>query len=143
MICVLKLKILSIGKTKEKWLIDALNEYIKRLQPFASIECIWVKDDAQLEELCKKESHLICLDPKGVLLTSEEFASFLFKQWEIGGSRLSLVIGGPEGLPSGIRQKSNLLSLSPLTFTHQMTRLIILEQIYRAFEIDKGSQYHK
>lgn len=140
---MLKLKILSIGKTKEAWLEEALNEYAKRLKPILAIEWIWAKDNPHLIELVNKEPLVICLDPAGSLMTSEQFAIFLNQSWEKGGSRLAMVIGGAEGLPSELKKKSALISLSPLTFTHQITRLVLIEQIYRATEIIKGSQYHK
>jgi len=139
---MLKLSILSIGKTKEKWLEEACSEYIKRLKTSARITCLWGRDEAQLVEWANKEAFVVCLDPKGLLLTSEELSGFLMKSWETGGSRLSIVIGGANGLPMELKQKP-LISLSRLTFTHQMTRLILLEQIYRSLEIQKGSQYHK
>lgn len=140
---MLKLKLLSVGKTKEKWLNDALNEYTKRLQPSVQIDSLWAKDNAQLIEWTLKETHYLCLDPAGRLFTSEEFATFLAQQWEKGGSRLTLVIGGAEGLPPEIKAKGILISLSPLTFTHQITRLVLIEQVYRTIEIQKGSHYHK
>jgi len=140
---MLKLKILSIGKTKEKWLEEAFNEYLKRLQPTVQVDCQWAKDDPQLLEWALKEPAVLGLDPAGRLFTSEAFSNFLCQQWEIQGSRLTLVIGGAEGLPLAIKQKAQLISLSPLTFTHQMTRLILIEQVYRALEIQRGSHYHK
>lgn len=140
---MIKLKILSIGKTKEKWLDEAFNEYVKRLKSFVHVECIWAKDSTQLIEWAQKESSYLCLDPSGRLLTSEKFAQYLIQQWEMGGSRLTLIIGGAEGLPLELKQNGILLSLSPLTFTHQITRLVLIEQIYRTIEIQKGSQYHK
>lgn len=138
-----KIKIFSVGKTKESWLEEAFNEYLMRLKPTLQIECLWVKDTPQLIEWALKESTLICLDPEGKLFTSEKFSSFLFHELEKGGSRLSLVIGGAEGLPEELKQRGTLISLSPLTFTHQITRLVLIEQIYRACEIKKGSKYHK
>lgn len=140
---MIKLKILSVGKTKEQWLNDAFNEYVKRLSASVHIESVWAKDDAQLIEWARKESFYLCLDPAGRLFTSEELAHFFVQQWEKGGSRLTLIIGGAEGLPTEIKQRGILISLSPLTFTHQITRLVLIEQIYRATEIQKGSQYHK
>lgn len=140
---MLKLKIFSIGKTKEKWLNEAFNEYIKRLKPFVQIDCLWAKDSPQLVEWAQKESSYLCLDPAGHTFTSEGFSQFLFQQWEREGSRLNLMIGGAEGLPPELKQKGILISLSPLTFTHQITRLVLIEQIYRAIEIKKGSHYHK
>ena len=140
---MLKLKILSIGKTKESWLEEALGEYAKRLKSHMMIEWVWAKDNSQLIEYANKESTVICLDPIGKLLTSEQFAVFFDQLWEKGGSRLTVVIGGADGLPNEFKQKYPLISLSPLTFTHQITRLILIEQIYRSIEIKKGSNYHK
>jgi 23S rRNA (pseudouridine1915-N3)-methyltransferase len=140
---MLKLKILSVGKTKEKWLEDACDEYLKRLKPIVQIDFLWAKDTSQLIEWVKKEQSYICLDPAGRLMDSVELSHFFMSQWEKGGSRLTLIIGGAEGLPKEIKQNATLISLSPLTFTHQITRLVLIEQIYRATEIDKGTQYHK
>lgn len=134
-----KVKVLTIGKCKEKWLSEALMEYEKRLKGKLSFEWALAKDDAQLTEwaLCER---FIALHPKGELLTSEAWSEKMMKQ----GSRLVFVIGGAEGLPEMILKKAEFKwSLSPLTFTHQITRLILVEQIYRAMEIERGSQYHK
>lgn len=140
---MLKLKIISIGKTKESWLEDALNEYLKRLKPYMSVEWVWAKDDTHLVELSRKESSTIGLDPAGQLFTSDKFATFMEECWEKGGSRVTFVIGGAEGLPPDFKKEFTLISLSPMTFTHQMTRLILIEQLYRAVEIKRGSKYHK
>lgn len=138
-----KLRIYSVGKTKEEWLEAAIAEYLKRLQATVAIEFILAKNDEQLIASVEKEEAVICLDPLGKMMDSEKFSSFLMKQLEAGGSRLAFVIGGPEGLPAVLRKKHPLISFSPMTFTHQIIRLILVEQIYRAFEIDKGSRYHK
>lgn len=138
-----KIRILSVGKTKEEWLNQAIQEYLKRLKGFLEIEFIWAKNDAQLLQLIEKENHVICLDAKGEAMTSEQFSSYLLKQLEEGGSRLTLVIGGPDGLPDTLRKGYPQISLSLLTFTHQLIRLMLVEQIYRAVEISKGSPYHK
>jgi 23S rRNA (pseudouridine1915-N3)-methyltransferase len=140
---MLKLKILSVGKTKEKWLEEAFQEYKKRLQPYLQIEICWAKDSEQLSEWCEKEPRLIALDPQGMLQTSEEFSAYLYHQWEKFGARLAIVIGGAEGLPKEIKNSYPLISLSKLTFTHQLTRLVLIEQVYRAIEINRGSPYHK
>lgn len=140
---MLKVKILSVGKTKESWLEEALQEYLKRLSPILQIEFLLTKGDEQLEAQCLKEKNLIGLDPKGKSVTSEEFATLLMKSLEKEGSKLTFVIGGPEGLSSRLKEKMSLISLSQMTFTHQISRLILVEQIYRAMEIQKGSQYHK
>ncbi|CUI16548.1 SPOUT methyltransferase family protein [Candidatus Protochlamydia naegleriophila] len=140
---MLKLKILSVGKTKEKWLDEAFGEYQKRLKPLMQVDCQWAKDSSQLLDWALKEPYLICLDPTGCLLSSEQFATLIEQSWDRGGSRLTIVIGGAEGLPLELKQNAQLISLSPLTFTHQITRLVLIEQIYRATEIQKGSNYHK
>jgi 23S rRNA (pseudouridine1915-N3)-methyltransferase len=140
---MLRIKILSPGKNKERWLEEALNEYIKRLKPFVHVECLWAKNTKQLMEWTEKEPHYLCLDPTGRLFTSEEFAEFLTNQWKERNSVVIFIIGGPEGLPASMKQSAPLISLSPLTFTHQMTRLILIEQIYRTIEIQKSSPYHK
>lgn len=133
---MLKIKIITPGKMKERWLEEALAEYEKRLTGSIFIE--WV-----LKEV-KPDSPYICLHPEGESFTSLEFSKFLYKEWEKQGSRLTIIIGGPTGLSSQIlKGASHLISLSNLTFTHQHTRLILLEQIYRATQIEKGTDYHK
>lgn len=140
---MIKIRIISVGKTKESWLEEALDEYVKRLRSTLQVEFAYAKNDAQLLEWLGKESRVIALDPQGKLQTSEAFSSFLYEQIEAGGSRLAFVIGGPDGLPPSLRKNALLLSLSPLTFTHQLARLVLLEQLYRAVEIAKGTPYHK
>ena len=140
---MIKIKLLSVGKTKEKWLSEAIEEYSKRLSAILQIESAWAKDDRQLIEWAHKEETILCLDPAGKLFTSRDFSALLSQKWEKGGSRLAFVIGGADGLPQELRTKEKLISLSPLTFTHQITRLVLIEQIYRATEIQRGSQYHK
>lgn len=135
---MLKVKIYTIGRCKETWLAEALSEYDKRMKGRLELEWLLAKDDAQLVEWTKLEPNLIALDPKGELMESETFSRKLIQ----AGARISFVIGGAEGLPLAISAKSRW-SLSPLTFTHQIARLILAEQIYRALEIDRGSPYHK
>jgi len=134
-----KVKIYTIGRLKDAWLAEALHEYEKRLQGRAEIEWILCKSDPELFEKISKEPHWIALDPKGELLDSPSLSLKLLQK-----SRLTFLIGGSDGIPQPLLAKSAWRwSLSPLTFTHQMTRLILLEQLYRAFEIDSGSSYHK
>ncbi len=140
---MLKIKVLSVGKTKEAWLQEAWDEYSKRLKAVLQIETVWAKDDKQLETLASKEERLLILDPAGKLYSSEAFSSLLCDELERGGSKATFLIGGAAGIPTALKSRAGLISLSPLTFTHQMTRLILIEQIYRALEIAKGSNYHK
>lgn len=137
------LRILSVGKTKETWLDQAIEEYCKRLQHVLTINFTWAKNDSQLITFASKEPVLIALDSQGQMQTSEEFSTFMMKEFESTGGRLAMVIGGAEGLPKKLKQGNRLISLSPMTFTHQLIRLILVEQLYRAFEIAKGSRYHK
>lgn len=138
-----KIKILSVGKTKEEWLESAIQEYEKRLSHCVQFEFLWAKDDKHLLNLAQKEPLSILLDPAGLQMTSETFSSYLSHQLEINRSRLAFIIGGPEGIPPALKYTRTLISLSRMTFTHQLVRLILVEQIYRAFEISKGSKYHK
>jgi 23S rRNA (pseudouridine1915-N3)-methyltransferase len=139
---MLRIKIISVGKTKEAWLEAALEEYTKRLAPHLQLETLWVRNDEQLIALAQEAPYL-ALDPQGKELDSIAFSRFLFQQLEKQGSRLTFLIGGPEGLPAELKKGVQLISLSKLTFTHQITRLILAEQLYRAVEIDRGSPYHK
>ena len=141
---MIKIKIYTVGKTKEQWLQDALEIYEERLMPSLSFEWILAKNDEQLKQFLEKEANFICLDPNGKQYSSKEFSLFLLRSIQEADSRLSFVIGGPEGLPDLIRTRAkSLFSLSRLTFTHQIARLVLVEQVYRAFEIEKGSSYHK
>jgi 23S rRNA (pseudouridine1915-N3)-methyltransferase len=141
---MLKVKVYSVGKTKEAWLQEALNEYERRLKASLLFEWILAKNDEHLKQFLEKEEHFICLDPKGKQYSSEEFSSFLMRAFRDCNSRLVFVIGGAEGVPQGLKDKAkSQLSLSKMTMTHQITRLILIEQIYRALEIERGSAYHK
>ncbi len=133
MIVMMRIKIISPGKNREPWLIEALAEYEKRLTREAKIEWVFPK------ELIIKDEKYSLLDVQGKYLSSEEFSSFLMSK-----PSHVFVIGGPEGPPKNISDNATFkFSLSPLTFTHQLVRLVLVEQIYRGFEIYKGSAYHK
>jgi 23S rRNA (pseudouridine1915-N3)-methyltransferase len=139
-----KLKIYSVGKTKDTWLQEALEEYERRLKPVLGFEWILAKTEENLKQLLEKEANFICLDPQGKEFSSEEFSYFLIKELERCRSRLCFVIGGHAGIPLALKTRAGaLISLSKLTFTHPITRLILVEQIYRSLEIDKGTAYHK
>lgn len=141
---MLKIKIITIGKNKEVWLEQALREYEMRLSKFCSIEWILAKNSIQLEAYSTKHSKLIALDPQGNLLNTLESYQWIQRLIIDHDSRLTFVIGGAEGLSSLIKKQAVALwSLSPLTFTHQLTRLILIEQLYRMIEIQKGTSYHK
>ena len=133
MIVMMRIKIISPGKNKEPWLIEALAEYEKRLSRDAKIEWVFPK------VLTVIEKQYSLLDVKGKYLSSEEFSNFLMSK-----PSHVFVIGGPEGPPKNMSDNASFkFSLSPLTFTHQLVRLVLIEQIYRGYEIFKGSPYHK
>jgi 23S rRNA (pseudouridine1915-N3)-methyltransferase len=139
-----KIKIYSVGKTKEPWLQEALDLYEKRLKGTLTLEWLLYKTDIELEAALKKQGPFICLTPEAKQYTSAEFSSSFIRWITQSGSRLSFVIGGAEGLSKELKaQALSLLSLSKMTFTHQITRFILVEQLYRALEIEKGSSYHK
>lgn len=158
----MRIKIYCIGKIKEQYLKDGINEYVKRISPYSAIEIIEVADSkvkdnpndsdisrAKIEEgervlKVLRNDYLIGLDLNKPEFTSEEFAQFMSKKFIEGGSNLSFVIGGSYGLSDALKARCNSsISLSKLTFLHQMTRLILLEQIYRAFKILNNETYHK
>ncbi|MDP1835828.1 MAG: 23S rRNA (pseudouridine(1915)-N(3))-methyltransferase RlmH [Chlamydiales bacterium] len=139
---MLRIKLLMVGRSKEPWIDSGVLEFERRMSSTLQLSTEWLKDDQQLVQQIGKEDKVVCLDPNGKTYTSEEFAKSLSKWLEDGGSRLTLVIGGAEGLPQSLKRYP-LLSLSSLTYTHQMCRLILAEQLYRATEIWRGSPYHK
>ena len=159
----MKIKIFAIGKIKEKYLKDGINEYLERIKPYSQIEIVEVNDEPIVDnphpsdikkaidteggrviKLLKPNDYLIGLDLNKKEMTSPEFAEFLNKKFVSGGSNISFVIGGSYGLSDELKKRCNdSISLSNLTFLHQMTRLILLEQIYRAFKINRNETYHK
>lgn len=150
------IKIICVGKIKEKYLVDAINEYIKRIQKYTKVEIIELSDESQGEvnkiikiEGEKIEKHLnskdfiISLEIDGKNLTSPEFAN-LIDQKLIEYSNITFIIGGSYGIDESIKKKANYhLSFSKMTFPHQLFRLLLLEQIYRCFKINNNESYHK
>ncbi len=154
------LRILSPGKTKKKYLQEGIADYLQRLSHYVSIEWIPVpvrlrKQNLPIERILDKEADafrkylksdhfLVVLDVKGKLFSSEDFARFLQVKRDAGVPAIDFMIGGEWGISEKIKnQAKELLSLSRMTFTHDLTRLLLLEQIYRAFTILKGENYHK
>jgi len=159
----MQIRIIAVGKLKEKYWQEATGEYLKRLKPFAKTEIQEIAEErrpdnpspAQIAEGKNKEGERILrlLSPsffviplaiEGKQLTSEEFSGLLGRLPLEGKSQLAFIIGGSHGLSQEVLQRGNLLlSFSALTFPHQMVRVILLEQIYRGFKILKGEPYHK
>ena len=159
----MKIKIYAIGKIKENYLKIGIDDYLKKIRPYAEIQIIELNDepvknnpnDSDIEivknkegekvlQLLKSNEYLIGLDLDKKEYKSPEFAEYLNKKMELSGASLSFVIGGSYGLSDALKNRCNdSLSLSKMTFLHQMTRLILLEQIYRAFKILRNETYHK
>lgn len=150
------IKIITVGKLKEKYLIDAVEEYKKRLSKYTKIEIIEVKDESSYEEDKNKEKEaeniikyigekdfIITLEIDGKEISSVEFASKIENIFNIN-SNITFIIGGSYGLSNRIKELSNYkLSFSKMTFPHQLFRVILLEQIYRTFKINNNESYHK
>ena len=148
----LEVKIRIVGRKNggEKWLESSYTTYETRLKS-TNLKVIteWHKNNDELIRCTdgddSKNHKVVLLDPLGKMCTSERFSDDMYKWLEDGGSRLTFVIGGADGLPRELKTKygGRMLSLSSLTFTHQFARILLMEQIYRASEIKKGSGYHK
>jgi 23S rRNA (pseudouridine1915-N3)-methyltransferase len=159
----MNIRLICVGKIKEKYIVQGIAEYVKRLSRYVKLEIIEVQDERAPETLSLAEAqsvlereggrlgkHIrdgavkIVLAIEGDSFTSEEFAEKLQQYGLSGRSQIDFVIGGSLGLdPAIIRQADLLLSFSKFTFPHQLMRLILLEQIYRACRISKGEPYHK
>jgi 23S rRNA (pseudouridine1915-N3)-methyltransferase len=127
--CGPRVTIYSVGKTKEAWLQTAIELYTTRLRSVVDIDCVWVRDDAALEAQVSRADSAGCiiLDERGPQCTSVEFTSRFFDALEAGGSRVTFFIGGADGLPPALKaDPGRLLSLSRLTLTHQMARLLLI-----------------
>lgn len=157
------IKIVAVGKCKEKDLVNCIKEYQKRLQPYCKLQIIEVEEQmapqgnsaAQNEEIKLKEGrsllakikddeYVILLDLHGNMLSSEKFADKMQEIMTYKTSNITFVIGGSLGLSKEILDRANYRwKFSDLTFTHQMCRYILIEQIYRSFKIMRNEPYHK
>ncbi len=152
------LSIHLIGKSREAWLQSAEAEYLKRLKPMAQLEIVTHRAEAPgkaLDERRQQEGErllnglgdrelLVALDETGKSLSSEELSDWIGDRLLEGKSRIRFVAGGADGLHDAVIQKADLvLSLSRMTFTHQMVRLVLVEQLYRALMIRAGRPYHR
>lgn len=154
----MKIKIIAVGKTDDHYLQEGIEKYIQRLQHYTVIEKIIVpavKSKGKLSVSVQKDQEaaliskhiaekdiLVLLDEKGKQYTSTLFSGFIQKRLN-AGQPLAFVIGGPFGFASALYEKANFkLSLSEMTFSHQMIRLFFVEQLYRAFTILRGEKYH-
>ncbi len=158
----MKIKVVSVGKIKENYLKSGISEYKTRINPYAKIEEVELKDEPVLSDspveiekakniegecilkAVKEDSVVIALDLNKKELDSLEFSNYLYSNLERGGGSVTFVIGGSYGLSESVKERvTDSVSLSKLTYLHTMTRLILLEQIYRAFKIHNHEVYHK
>ena len=159
----MNIRIIAVGKIKEKFMQEGIKEYSKRLSRYCNLEIIEVDDEKAPDNLSEKEmeqikqkegekilskipsnSYVITLEIKGKQLSSEELSEKIESLMIEGISDITFIIGGSLGLSKGISQKSNFkLSFSKMTFPHQLMRVVLLEQIYRGFRIMRNEPYHK
>lgn len=158
----MKIKVITVGKIKEKYLRDGINEYLKRLSKYTQIETIEVNDEKAPENLAPKEmeiikdkeserilskidkDYIIALDILGKPLDSLQLSQTLNDIFSYHSSDIAFIIGGSLGLSKLILEKAHLkLSFSKMTFPHQLMKLILVEQIYRSFRIMNNEPYHK
>lgn len=158
----MRVTIVAVGKIKEKYLTEGIKEFSKRLTPFCRLEIVEVAEERmpdspsaaekakalarEGERLLKQvrpTSYLVVLDVAGTQVASEAFAAKLDELALAGQSDMTFIIGGAFGLsPEVVSAAAERLSFSKMTFTHQMIRLLLVEQIYRAFKISRGENYH-
>lgn len=140
-----KIRIVAVGKVKERHLLEGIAEYAKRLAPFCTLELVELKDEGMTKEAKRLEQYLgagtFILDVDGKEMGSEEFAQLVKKH--DGEGRLTFIIGGADGIDASIKKRAPALSLSKMTFTHEMCRLFLMEQLYRAQMINSNRQYHR
>ncbi len=159
----MNITIITVGKLKEKYLKQGIEEYLKRLTAYAKVEIIELPDekapetlsDIEMIQIKDKEgerilskinpdAHVIALAIEGKMKTSEELADTIDKLGTYGKSKITFVIGGSLGLSQQVMKRADeALSFSKMTFPHQLMRLILVEQIYRAYRIMRGEPYHK
>ena len=144
---MISIQVICLGKLKEKFYIGATDEYLKRLTPYAKMQIIELSETATESDIMAKVqngAYLIPMCIEGEMLSSEALADKIKSVGNRGISKLTFFIGGSEGLPQGVKDKADLkLSMSRMTFPHHFARVMVLEQIYRAFKINEGGKYHK
>jgi 23S rRNA (pseudouridine1915-N3)-methyltransferase len=151
----LKLRILWVGKSREAWVKEAVAEYAGRIRRYAPLDLCEVRDEkgAEAEEMRQRECErmekqippgavLVLLDERGEQMDSPALAAFIGKQRDCGTGEMVFAIGGAYGFSEEFRRRGRLLALSKMTFTHQMVRVFLLEQVYRAFTILNNEPYH-
>ena len=149
------IKLICVGKLKEKFYLEACREYTKRLGGFGEIAVVEVPEESGRPDELQREAksireqipagaYLIAMCIEGKPMSSTQLAQTIKNAENAGKSRLCLLIGGSEGLEESLKKEADLrLSMSPMTFPHHLARVMVLEQVYRACSINAGSKYHK
>jgi 23S rRNA (pseudouridine1915-N3)-methyltransferase len=155
----MKITFITVGKTEDTYLKDGIEKYVKRLKHYTKLEMVDIpelkntkaltEDQQKAKEaelILKKitvQDHVILLDENGMEFTSVQFANYINKRSVSSSANLIFVVGGPYGFDQTVYQRANdKISLSRMTFSHQMVRLFFVEQLYRAYSIIKGEPYH-
>lgn len=153
----MNIRIICVGKIKENYLVQAIEEYSKRIKPFCDLEMIELKEintedinkniefeGIEILNAIRKNDYVIALSIPGKNISSEDFAGLIKEHYTYNSSIITFVIGGSNGLYSKVLQRSNYqLSFGKMTFPHQLMRVILLEQIYRCMMINNNHKYHK
>ena len=160
---MLSIRLVCVGKLREQFFVDAFNEYSKRLSAYCKFECAELnetklgsspsdkeiaaaldKEAADIERALGKDAYVIAMCVEGIQLKSEDLAQRISSLAVTGRGRICFVIGGSFGISPRIKQRADMrLSMSKMTFPHHLARVMLAEQIYRAFKISEGSKYHK
>ena len=155
----MKITLLTVGKTEDAYLREGIDKYLKRLKHYTKLEVIDLPELKNTKSLTQEQQklkeaelilkkitvtdHVVLLDEKGLEFTSKQFATYLDKKATSSTTNVIFIVGGPYGFDQTVYARANdQLSLSRMTFSHQMIRLFFAEQLYRAFTIIKGEPYH-
>jgi 23S rRNA (pseudouridine1915-N3)-methyltransferase len=155
----MKITFITVGKTEDAYLKDGIEKYVKRLKHYTKLELVDIPELKNTKALTEEQQkakeaelilkkvtppdHVILLDENGMEFTSVQFANYINKRSVSSSANLIFVVGGPYGFDQSVYQRANdKLSLSRMTFSHQMVRLFFVEQLYRAYSIIKGEPYH-
>ena len=141
-----KVVVIAVGRLKEAYLVAAEDEYKKRLRPYCTLNVVEVKDDAAALAAVPVGAVLYAFDERGGALTSLEFAreTIAINELHGGGATIAFAIGGADGHSDAMRARaSKLLSFGKLTIAHRLVRVLVLEQIYRGYTINRGLPYHR
>lgn len=159
----MRIRIILVGKVRERYLREGIDEYLKRLKPYAKVELVELQAESVPETFSEKQlglarqveaerilravrenEYVVALDIRGIPMSSEDLSRWLQERALSGDSNLAFVIGGTTGLAPNILSRARLrLSMGPMTFPHQFMPMLVAEQLYRAFKIGLGEPYHR